>query len=68
MKLLVAYLFAFATSVSAFGSAIVLNNSTSTIYAWSVGGSIGDRQTIVSGDDIQNCFPALYLPPQAAYT
>lgn len=37
------------TSVSTLGSAIVLNNSTSTMYAWSVGGSIGDRQTVVSG-------------------
>lgn len=37
------------TSVSALGSAIILNNSSAPIYAWSVGAAIGPRQTIVSG-------------------
>jgi hypothetical protein len=49
MKSLLLYLSIFASSVSALGNAIILNNSTQTIYAWSVGASIGPRQTIVSG-------------------
>jgi hypothetical protein len=40
----------FTSTVSAVGSAIILNNSSSTIYAWSVGAAIGTRQTIVSGN------------------
>jgi hypothetical protein len=49
MRFLLVPLLAFASSVAAVGSMIVLNNSTSTIYAWPVGSTIGDRQTIVSG-------------------
>jgi hypothetical protein len=49
MRFIVSNLLAFATAVSAIGNAIVLNNSTSTIYTWSVGGSVGERQTVVSG-------------------
>ncbi|KAH8723476.1 hypothetical protein GQ44DRAFT_804009 [Phaeosphaeriaceae sp. PMI808] len=55
MRFIIPCLVALATSVSAVGNAIVLNNSTSTIYAWVVGGSIGPRETIVSG--------GLYLEP-----
>jgi hypothetical protein len=53
MRFLVPNLLAFATAVSALGSAIVLNNSTGTIYTWSVGGSVGERQTVVSGPYLQ---------------
>ncbi|KAH7412251.1 hypothetical protein DE146DRAFT_274189 [Phaeosphaeria sp. MPI-PUGE-AT-0046c] len=45
----------FTSAVSAVGSAIILNNSSSTIYAWSVGAAISQRQAIVSG--------GLYLEP-----
>lgn len=40
---------AFATSVHAVGNAIVKNNSTQPFYLWSVGGSVGERQTVVPG-------------------
>ncbi|KAH7082663.1 hypothetical protein BKA63DRAFT_136149 [Paraphoma chrysanthemicola] len=55
MRLPLPCLVAFATSVSAIGNALVLNNSTSTIYAWSVGSAVGERQAIVSG--------GLYMEP-----
>ncbi|OAL02196.1 hypothetical protein IQ06DRAFT_346787 [Phaeosphaeriaceae sp. SRC1lsM3a] len=45
----------FTSTVSAVGSAILLNNSTSTFYAWSVGAAISERQTVVSG--------GIYLEP-----
>jgi hypothetical protein len=50
MRFLLVPLLAFASSVAAVGSMVVLNNSTSTIYAWPVGSTIGDRQTVVSGN------------------
>jgi hypothetical protein len=68
MKSCVPLLLAFATSISAYGSAVVLNNSTNTIYAWSVGGAVGDRQTIVSGWCIQCELQAHYLQHQAVCT
>ena len=40
---------ALASEVAAAGSAIVLNNSGKAIYVWSVGGTAGPRQTVVSG-------------------
>lgn len=41
---------ALATSVHAVGNAIVKNNSTQPFYLWSVGGSVGDRQTVAPGE------------------
>lgn len=50
MHFVVPSLLAFATSVAAAGSALVLNNSTSTFYVWSVSSTIGPRQTVVPGE------------------
>jgi hypothetical protein len=36
-------------SASVLGNAIIVNSSPNTIYAWSVGGAISDRQTIEPG-------------------
>jgi hypothetical protein len=38
-----------AITASILGNAIIVNSSPDTIYAWSVGGSISDRQTILPG-------------------
>lgn len=71
MRLLLPCLVAFTTSVSAVGNALVLNNSTSTIYAWSVGSAVGLRQTIIPGissnhspsPDVLTRQGGLYLEP-----
>jgi hypothetical protein len=49
MRLVACGLLAFANAVAAVGNALVVNNSTNTIYAWSVGSSVGPRQAIVVG-------------------
>jgi hypothetical protein len=49
MRLLIPTLLALTSSVYANGNAIILNNSSSPIYAWSVGATINPRETIVSG-------------------
>lgn len=51
----------------ALGSAIVLNNSTSPLYLWSVGGVVGPQQKVVPGtfgaplrtNDVCSAFPGL---------
>jgi hypothetical protein len=69
MHYIVPSLLAIVTAVSALGSAIVLNNSTSTIYTWSVGGSVGERQTVVSGPHLfLSSFLQVTDISQAAYT
>ncbi|KAF2704693.1 hypothetical protein K504DRAFT_389324 [Pleomassaria siparia CBS 279.74] len=40
---------ALVSSVYAVGNAIVINKSPSTFYVWSVGDSVGSRQTVVAG-------------------
>ena len=47
-------LLALASAVSAVGNAVVENKSTSKFYLWSVGGAVGDRQTVE---------PGMYQPP-----
>ncbi|KAF1836551.1 hypothetical protein BDW02DRAFT_493476 [Decorospora gaudefroyi] len=42
----------YATSVAAIGIALVVNNTPSPIYVWSVGGSIGARNDIRPGGGI----------------
>ncbi|CAO2650063.1 Nn.00g013550.m01.CDS01 [Neocucurbitaria sp. VM-36] len=49
MRFIFSTLLAFATSVTATGSALVLNNSTNPIYLWSTGSEVGPRQKVVSG-------------------
>lgn len=49
MRFIVSGLLAFAGAAAAVGNALVQNNSTSPIYAWSVASSVGPRQTIVPG-------------------
>ncbi|KAF2873920.1 hypothetical protein BDV95DRAFT_489655 [Massariosphaeria phaeospora] len=49
MRFAVASVLAFASSVTAVGNAIVVNSTPSTFYLWSVGGSVGPRQTIAAG-------------------
>ncbi len=49
MRCVISTLVALAASVNALGSAIVLNNSTSPIYLWSVDSSVGPEQTIALG-------------------
>lgn len=49
MQFILPCLAALASTAAAVGNALVLNNSTSTIYAWSVSSSVGPRQTIVPG-------------------
>ncbi|KAL5387516.1 hypothetical protein PMIN02_008114 [Paraphaeosphaeria minitans] len=39
----------FASSAAAIGNAVVLNKCSNTIYAWSVGSSVGAKQTIATG-------------------
>jgi hypothetical protein len=50
MRFIITSLLAYATSVTAVGIAVVLNNSTSPIYAWSVGGVVGPRHDIQAGN------------------
>lgn len=38
-----------APAVSAVGNARVVNRCPQTVYAWSVGGSVGPRQTLATG-------------------
>lgn len=47
-----AAILALASSVSAVGKAVVKNNCPSTFYLWSVGGSLGPKQTIAPGKSI----------------
>jgi hypothetical protein len=54
MRFIVPSLLAYATSVTAVGIAVVLNNSTDPIYVWSVGGSVGPRYGIKSGESISD--------------
>jgi len=49
MRSAVVAILALASSVSAVGNAIVKNNCPSTFYLWSVGGSLGPKQTIAPG-------------------
>ncbi|KAH7130369.1 hypothetical protein B0J11DRAFT_429600 [Dendryphion nanum] len=49
MRFNLAYVIALASSAHALGNAVVQNNSTQPFYLWSVGGSVGDRQTIAPG-------------------
>ncbi|KAH7383801.1 hypothetical protein BKA66DRAFT_417594 [Pyrenochaeta sp. MPI-SDFR-AT-0127] len=49
MRFILPSLLAFATSVAAAGSALVLNNSTAPLYVWSVSSTVGPRQTVVPG-------------------
>ncbi|KAK7191826.1 hypothetical protein DPSP01_007138 [Paraphaeosphaeria sporulosa] len=44
-----AVLTALASSAAAVGNAVVVNKCSSTIYAWSVGSSVGTKQTIATG-------------------
>ena len=39
-----------ASSAVAVGNAVVKNNCPQTIYAWSVGSSVGAQQTIATGN------------------
>lgn len=50
MRFFAPLLLALATSVSAAGTAVVLNNSTLSFYVWSVGGSIGARKEVKAGE------------------
>ena len=54
MRFIIPSLLAYATSVTAVGIAVVLNNSTNPIYVWSVGGSVGPRHGIESGESISD--------------
>jgi hypothetical protein len=38
-----------ASSAAAIGNAVIKNNCPQTIYAWSVGSSMGAQQTIATG-------------------
>jgi hypothetical protein len=49
MRFIIPSLLAYAASATAVGIAVVLNNSTSPIYVWSVGGSVGPRRDIKAG-------------------
>ena len=49
MRYTIAALAALASSAAALGNAVVTNNCNSTIYAWSVGSSVGAKQTIAKG-------------------
>ena len=46
MRFTIPAVLALATSVSAVGNAVVKNKCTFPVYAWSVGGSVGARQTV----------------------
>jgi hypothetical protein len=50
MRFVTTSLLAYGTSVTAVGIAVLLNNSTSPIYAWSVGGVVGPRHDIKAGN------------------
>jgi hypothetical protein len=61
MRFAVPYILALATSVSAAGMAVVVNNSTSPIYVWSVSSAVGPRQMVVSGKSPRRkSLPLLY--------
>ncbi|KAF2008109.1 putative BYS1 domain protein [Amniculicola lignicola CBS 123094] len=49
MRFFVVSLLGLAASVSAVGNAVVKNKCTTPFYLWSVGGSIGNRQTVAPG-------------------
>ncbi|KAJ4290908.1 hypothetical protein N0V90_010104 [Kalmusia sp. IMI 367209] len=49
MRYTAAALSALVASVAAVGNAVVKNNGTSNIYAWSVGSSVSAKQTITPG-------------------
>jgi hypothetical protein len=49
MRYTITALAACVSSAAAVGSAVVANNCTSTIYAWSVGSAVGAKQTIAAG-------------------
>jgi hypothetical protein len=46
------FLLASIPTISALGNSIILNSSPKTIYAWSVGGHISERQIIVPGSPL----------------
>jgi hypothetical protein len=49
MHLFIPSLFALAGSAAAVGNAVVLNNSTSPLYVWSVSSTVGPEQKVVPG-------------------
>ncbi|KAF2685897.1 hypothetical protein K458DRAFT_417086 [Lentithecium fluviatile CBS 122367] len=49
MRFTIITLATLASSAAAVGNAIIKNNCPQTIYAWSVGGDIGPKQTIGTG-------------------
>jgi hypothetical protein len=49
MRYIILSIVALASSVTALGNATVKNNSTGTFYVWSVGGSVGQRNTVAPG-------------------
>jgi hypothetical protein len=57
MRYTITVLAACASSAAALGSAVVANNCTSTIYAWSVGSAVGAKQTIAAGTLHTPCYP-----------
>jgi len=60
MRYTIAALTGLATTVAAVGSAVVTNNCTSTIYAWSVSSVVGAKQTIAPGRWYLPVYQALF--------
>jgi len=52
MRAFIVSVLALASSVSAVGNAVVKNNCPDTFYVWSVGGSVGPRQTVATGNSL----------------
>ena len=49
MRFTITALSALVASAAAIGKAVVKNNSQGTIYVWSVGAEISEKQTVEAG-------------------